>query len=922
MTDEQPVPIYLSPEEELTSVRERLERTQARRIILVIPPQTQLRSHVGWRLIHARMRELGKDLVVISPDRQVRAVARAAGFRVAESQESSPSNRPRVGGSRPSNVSTRGSGRSRIGNTRGGPESRGPQSQNAGRRQTPGASNRPLTPLPPPEPEIYDDEDTLERLGRTMREEENQPLAPPPTLFKEQEAPRRGLRDFHISTTPSVRPSVPGRDDEDDSSYYDDDYNTAKRIRESAGGGRVEQHAQDEFPAERGSRGAVSKRWGSDPFAYMAEDQHDLPLPEQRGSMPGPFEEIGTNAPDIADRSTEIMQSEIEDLGDMGAITPAKVTSLPKKGPASRDLGQRQRRPSGQMRQHSPRSPRPGSQGLDDDDELLDIQNRPTQAGRPSRGLTGAPRPSQTLKPGASTQAGQHPSQTLKPAPRPSSQALRQGAPAQPGQRPSQTLRPGAPAQAGQYPSQTLKPAPRPSSQSLRQGSAAQTSQRGSRTPVSGSRTPIFAPMPPAQAPRRASSQRVGGRGGRGLSIAFGAIVLLLLITGVLFYFVPTATVTISLQAQNFSQNIQLTASANPPVGVQNTLRAQALTHDFSVTGQGTATGRTSVGDKQANGKVTFTNNSNFNVIVPTGTIITTQSGIPFTTDAEAFVPRGGSYPAVPVTAQQAGEAGNVGISSITIIPSASLSAIAQANHTTAQALNLTVTNPAPTTGGGARTVRAVAQADITALKNTLHKALQQQIMAWLVAQTRSGDLHGTPSPNVLASANPLPSEQLSGTPGVKTAEENGTFSGTLTLHISVLFARAAAIQAAAGNLLNNAALKLRQPSMLAPRLPITLANEKGTSSPDGASLAISAKATGAIIKQLPSDQDLSAGVKGKSVGQAISDLKSSLAQSGVVDVQVNVSPSFLNLMPESADRIQVIIQPIAQTPAQNVPNG
>src|SRR5215469_14652643 len=124
MADEQT--IYLSPEEELTSVRERLEKTPARQIILVIPPQTQLRSHVGWRLIHARMRELGKDLLVISPDRQVRAVARAAGFRVAESQESSSSNRSRVGGSRPSNTNSRGASRSRIGNTRGGPGSRGP----------------------------------------------------------------------------------------------------------------------------------------------------------------------------------------------------------------------------------------------------------------------------------------------------------------------------------------------------------------------------------------------------------------------------------------------------------------------------------------------------------------------------------------------------------------------------------------------------------------------------------------------------------------------------------------------------------------------------------------------------------------------------------------------------------------------------
>src|SRR5438552_18822605 len=103
--------IYVGPEEELTIVRERLEHNQAGRITLVVPPQTQLRSHVGWRLLRSRMRELGKDVLVISSDPQIRAVAKAAGFRVADSQESSPSNRPRQG-SRP--VRTDAGGRTNL----------------------------------------------------------------------------------------------------------------------------------------------------------------------------------------------------------------------------------------------------------------------------------------------------------------------------------------------------------------------------------------------------------------------------------------------------------------------------------------------------------------------------------------------------------------------------------------------------------------------------------------------------------------------------------------------------------------------------------------------------------------------------------------------------------------------------------------
>src|SRR5579859_8184198 len=89
MADEQI--IYLSPEEELTNVRERLERLPSRRIVLIIPQQTQLRSLVGWRLLHSRARELGKDILIISSDRQIRSVVKAAGFRVADSLASAPS---------------------------------------------------------------------------------------------------------------------------------------------------------------------------------------------------------------------------------------------------------------------------------------------------------------------------------------------------------------------------------------------------------------------------------------------------------------------------------------------------------------------------------------------------------------------------------------------------------------------------------------------------------------------------------------------------------------------------------------------------------------------------------------------------------------------------------------------------------------
>src|SRR6266568_8002550 len=93
MSDEQT--IYIGPEDDLTSVRERLERITSRHVTLVLPTQTQLRSHVAWKLLHARARELGKDVLIVSSDPQIRSVAQAVKFRVANSLEAAQDNKPR-----------------------------------------------------------------------------------------------------------------------------------------------------------------------------------------------------------------------------------------------------------------------------------------------------------------------------------------------------------------------------------------------------------------------------------------------------------------------------------------------------------------------------------------------------------------------------------------------------------------------------------------------------------------------------------------------------------------------------------------------------------------------------------------------------------------------------------------------------------
>src|SRR5579859_1151495 len=86
MSEEQT--IYISPDDDLTTVRERLEQISARKITLVIPSQTQLRSQTAWKVLYADARKLSKEVVIVSSDPQVRSVAHAGKFRVAHSLES------------------------------------------------------------------------------------------------------------------------------------------------------------------------------------------------------------------------------------------------------------------------------------------------------------------------------------------------------------------------------------------------------------------------------------------------------------------------------------------------------------------------------------------------------------------------------------------------------------------------------------------------------------------------------------------------------------------------------------------------------------------------------------------------------------------------------------------------------------------
>src|SRR5229473_3166309 len=142
MSDEQM--IYISPEDDLTNVRERLERVSTRKVTLVIPSHTQLRSHVAWKLLYARARELGKEVLIISSDPQIRSVAHAVKFRVAHSLESSQQGKSRPA-SRPGRTNVGGRGRTSNASSQRVPPARGavePRGTDAARPRQPQPSRQ------------------------------------------------------------------------------------------------------------------------------------------------------------------------------------------------------------------------------------------------------------------------------------------------------------------------------------------------------------------------------------------------------------------------------------------------------------------------------------------------------------------------------------------------------------------------------------------------------------------------------------------------------------------------------------------------------------------------------------------------------------------------------------------------------------
>ncbi|MHB0876069.1 MAG: baseplate J/gp47 family protein [Anaerolineae bacterium] len=234
-------------------------------------------------------------------------------------------------------------------------------------------------------------------------------------------------------------------------------------------------------------------------------------------------------------------------------------------------------------------------------------------------------------------------------------------------------------------------------------------------------RTPAE-PSAPTRAPVKvnrsvAESQRPDQRSWAERFVGVLLLALLLAAIGAFTVFlIPEATVEVQPATQTFAAEVRLAVSIDitaidyEHVAIPGKVASTLVQGTWSQP----TTSRVDSADQRATGAVIIINQSSSAVAIPSGTIVSTGSGVPvrFRTTAEAPLPaQKGATVTVPVEAVDAGPAGNVGAYLINTMQGPLAS-------------QCTVINEQPTEGGSVRQVGVVTEADRERLRTGLRQRL------------------------------------------------------------------------------------------------------------------------------------------------------------------------------------------------------
>lgn len=224
---------------------------------------------------------------------------------------------------------------------------------------------------------------------------------------------------------------------------------------------------------------------------------------------------------------------------------------------------------------------------------------------------------------------------------------------------------------------------------------------------------------------------------GAGCGEQVGALMLFLItaaaVYGLLFVVVPTATVTLTPSMQPLSAEMEIIASHDVEEvdWTTGSIPARLVQVQVEDSGQVPTTGKQDAPDSLAAGSVIFINQLSQPVTVVTDTIVVTSRGTSIrfrTTQAVELAPVSGATAIASIEALEPGSGGNVGPNLINKVEGPI-------------ALQVRVTNPQPTTGGGFRQVSAVTAADKSRLRSLLLQQLQQRALAEMQKELADGEV-------------------------------------------------------------------------------------------------------------------------------------------------------------------------------------
>ncbi len=193
------------------------------------------------------------------------------------------------------------------------------------------------------------------------------------------------------------------------------------------------------------------------------------------------------------------------------------------------------------------------------------------------------------------------------------------------------------------------------------------------------------------------------------------------------------ATISITVQSKTLQDTYLLTAS--PQINQPNS--ATRVIPDRLVSGTATAsrtiatTGIKSIPGIQASGQVLFDNSGHSTVSVPNGIIFSSTSGVEVKLMQSVEVPP-----------RSGGHDGTVSALAVAVFAGVTGNIAPNALSTTCCNTQVSVSNPAPFTGGvDPRVVRIVTQADLDSVKNALIVQLQRQALQQLQKQFATNEV-------------------------------------------------------------------------------------------------------------------------------------------------------------------------------------